>query len=298
MFRHFYNTIKTKRFQSKTPRSGRITTSTTSKQTQNRNRNYLALGSAAVIAIGSAIYYKKYKNNTLFSNPGLADDSHTHHHVSMKNTMLGMGAEVMQNFAPVNSIHMYLNGLHCYAHDINRQVIAHHYCSHLSDDIQQCVIYDSNKSDARLIGIEYVISEKLFKDLPEEEKKMWHSHSFEVASGLLVAPRIPTSVENVVMQDLAKTYGKTIHLWQVDKGHEIPLGHPQLMMALTDDSQVDKKLLEMRNKELGINPDKLRKERTKLHYFEVDPAVDGITKGTRQWFELKSSGGSNTGQKR
>ena len=60
------------------------------------------------------------------------------------------------------------------------QVESHHYCSHVSGDMRQCVIYDSNKSDARLIGIEYIISGELFQKLPEEEKKYWHSHEFEV----------------------------------------------------------------------------------------------------------------------
>lgn len=31
-------------------------------------------------------------------------------------------------------------------------------------------------SGARLIGIEYIITERLFRELPEEEKKYWHSH--------------------------------------------------------------------------------------------------------------------------
>lgn len=36
------------------------------------------------------------------------------------------------------------------------------------------VIYDSDKADARLIGIEYVVNEEVFVALPEEEKKYWH----------------------------------------------------------------------------------------------------------------------------
>lgn len=46
--------------------------------------------------------------------------------------------------------------------------------------MRQCIIYDSNKSDAKLIGIEYIISRKLFDTLPMEERKYWHSHEFEV----------------------------------------------------------------------------------------------------------------------
>lgn len=60
-----------------------------------------------------------------------------------------------------------------------RQVEAHHYCSHHSEEMRQCVIYDSDKPDARLIGIEYIISRRLFEALPPEEKKFWHSHTYE-----------------------------------------------------------------------------------------------------------------------
>ena len=60
------------------------------------------------------------------------------------------------------------------------QVEAHHYCSCTNDEVRQCVIYDSANSNARLIGIEYIISRRLFESLPEEEKKLWHSHTYEV----------------------------------------------------------------------------------------------------------------------
>lgn len=64
------------------------------------------------------------------------------------------------------------------------QVEAHHYCSHLTEDMRQCVIYDSDKKGDRLIGIEYIISPEIFSTLPEEEKKYWHSHQYEVFNPL------------------------------------------------------------------------------------------------------------------
>ncbi len=64
------------------------------------------------------------------------------------------------------------------------QVEAHHYCGHLNEEVRQCVIYDSAEDKARLIGIEYIISRRLFESLPEEEKKMWHSHQYEASSSL------------------------------------------------------------------------------------------------------------------
>lgn len=61
------------------------------------------------------------------------------------------------------------------------------------------MIYDPDKPNARLIGIEYIISEKLFQTLPEEEKKLWHSHVYEVKSGVLITPRLPNVAENELM---------------------------------------------------------------------------------------------------
>lgn len=88
------------------------------------------------------------------------------------------------------------------------------------------MIYDDDKTGAKLIGVEYIISEKLFKALPEEEKKFWHSHAYEVKSGLLCAPRIPDAVEHKAMEELVNTYGKTFHTWQIDRGDELPYGPP------------------------------------------------------------------------
>jgi hypothetical protein len=45
-----------------------------------------------------------------------------------------------------------------YADEMGRQVEASHFCIHLRHDLHQCVIFDRNAADARLIGIEYIIS--------------------------------------------------------------------------------------------------------------------------------------------
>lgn len=43
---------------------------------------------------------------------------------------------------------------------------------------------DSDKANARLIGIEYIISRRLFEGLPADEKRFWHSHEHEVRNSL------------------------------------------------------------------------------------------------------------------
>jgi hypothetical protein len=119
------------------------------------------------------------------------------------------GATATANFAPGGDIHAHVCGIHFYSGDMNRQVMADHYCAHLSDEVLQCILYDSNKPGARLIGIEYIVSAKIFESLPAEEKTLWHSHNYEVKSGVLIAPGMADADEKGLMKVLIGTYGKT-----------------------------------------------------------------------------------------
>eukprot|EP00983_Pelagomonas_calceolata_P064402 1148104-Pelagomonas_calceolata.AAC.4 len=56
------------------------------------------------------------------------------------------------------------------------------------------------------LPMQYIISEGLFEGLPQEEKKYWHSHAYEVTSGQLVAKNIPTALENIEMAKVSLVY--------------------------------------------------------------------------------------------
>jgi hypothetical protein len=124
-------------------------------------------------------------------------------------------------------------------------VEANHYCAHLNDEVRQCILYDSPHANARIIGIEYMITPRLFRTLDAEEQKLWHTHVFEVKSGMLVMPK-PSAVpdaawelaENKEMEEVVELYGKVYHLWQVDRGDQLPLGEPQLMASFTQGEQM------------------------------------------------------------
>lgn len=196
-----------------------------------------------------------------------------------KTKVLEAGAELLQGEGPINAIHAHVCGFHFYADDMKRQVRADHYCSHQNEEVLQCVIYDSDGKNARLIGIEYIISEKLFNQLPEEEKKLWHSHRFEVMSGQLIAPGLPEVAEKELMKKLVTTYGKTWHTWQVDRGDKLPLGLPKLMMGFTADGQVNPKMVEQRDKELGTETAKKKEQRAEIPTHEIAPGADAWQKG-------------------
>jgi len=115
---------------------------------------------------------------------------------------LEKGAAALQSFKPVNRMHAHLCAFHFYAYDMGRQVEAHHYCTHYNEEMRQCAIFDTPDADARLIGIEYIVSERLFKTLPDEEKKFWHSHDYEVMGGILFLPGVPKVAERAALSEV------------------------------------------------------------------------------------------------
>ncbi len=161
---------------------------------------------------------------------------------------------------------------------MGRQVEAHHFCTHLVHDMHQCVIYDSNQPGARLIGIEYIVSEERFRRLPEDEKRLWHSHHYEVKSGQLVAPGIPELAERAYFADLASTYGKTFHTWQVDRD-DFPYGIPQLMMGFTADGQSHEAMVDARDRRLGISWRQRREDRAGIPMPHVQPGANSWESG-------------------
>jgi hypothetical protein len=144
--------------------------------------------------------------------------------------------------------------------------------------VHQAIIYDGNGDDAKIMGVEYIISEKLFKSLDEEEKKLWHSHHYEVKSGTLIAPGIPDVAEHELMEKLVSTYGKTIHTWHTDQERTLPVGSPMIMMGFTKDGQLDPALLSERDKRFNVNSKELKEKRNDIPMPNVDPLANAWEK--------------------
>lgn len=191
----------------------------------------------------------------------------------LKHRALDLAAGAMQPKYPIDAMSTYLNGFHMYADDMGRQVEATHFCIHLEHDLHQCVIFDRNAPDARLIGIEYIISEERFRGLPEDEKRLWHSHHYEVKSGILTAPGIPDMAEHAYFEDLVTTYGKTFHTWQYDRD-DFPYGIPQLMMGFTEDGQASPELIQDRDNRLGLSTTHKQQNRADIPTPDVAPGAN------------------------
>lgn len=199
---------------------------------------------------------------------------------SAKTQLLEAGAATLQAKPPIEAINAYLDGFHFYNGHPDVQMEAHHYCSILNEDVIQCVIFDGNRADAKIMGVEYIIDEKLFAGLPAKEKAMWHSHGYEVSSGQLIAPGIPAPAEHALMERLAHTYGKTWHTWHTDQDKALPVGVPQLMMGFTTDGQADQAMIEQRNRRLGVDAAKTKAQRADIQIPAADPKADGWKHGT------------------
>jgi hypothetical protein len=126
---------------------------------------------------------------------------------------------------PLEDLHLYLCAFHVGKENRKFQLEAHHYCMPLSDDLFQCIVLESNKPKARILGVEYIVTKKIYDTLSAKEKEYWHPHTYEVTSGLLVAPNLSAADDTKLMKTVMTTWGKTWHTWANPK-ESLPLGDP------------------------------------------------------------------------
>jgi len=206
-------------------------------------------------------------------------------------TMVGeYSAELLQSHAPLKAAHTHVTSIMLFADDQNKQIITHGYIAHLNEDVMYELLYDSDKSDAKLLGIKYIITEKLFKSVPEFEKKFWTSNAYAVRSGITVAPGLPWTMEHKLMSDLAPTYSKAMSMWDVYRD-PLPFGAPSLLITPTHDGQVNPRLIQERDARLGVNTAKEKEHRRDIPMPRLQPGSDAWeTDGAIQFRAMPVSG--------
>ena len=77
--------------------------------------------------------------------------------------------------------------------------------------------------------------------------------------------------EDKEMEEVVGLYGKTYHLWQTDRGDEVPMGKPELMGSITGEGQVPsfRELLGKRDSRFGVNS----KEKGERRAYIEEPEV-------------------------
>lgn len=184
----------------------------------------------------------------------------------------------------VQGLHLHFCGIHIAKNNPKFQLVAQHYCGGVHDELHQCLLFDSSAKNARLLGVEYIISDRLFRQLSDEEKKYWHPHTYEVLAGGLIAPGMKPADEAQFMKAILTTWGKTWHTWPDPKA-ALPTGEPLLMWALTGDGQEDPAVIAARDKQFGVSTARIRAERVKQIGYQVPKvslpkSMDSIG---RQW---------------
>lgn len=209
---------------------------------------------------------------------------------STRTKALETGAKVLQNNGPAGELDIHLVGFHPMKDQPDHQMEAHHYCRQVNEDFAQCALFDGHTNGANLNGIEYIISEKLFEQLPKDERKYWHPHNYEILSGQLIAPGVPNAAEKELMKAKINSYGKTWHVWNTGHsgkpGDALPLGEPKLAWSFNHDGEIQPGMIEPMEKKFDVSLTGKRKMRSDLTKFakpqEGVDALKGKFKGPVQ----------------
>jgi hypothetical protein len=148
----------------------------------------------------------------------------------------------------------------------------------------QCLLFDSCEKNAKLLGVEYIVTDAVYRRLPEAEKKYWHPHTYEVLAGGLIAPGMESGDESKFMKALLHTWGKTWHTWP-DPRTPVPLGEPLLIWSFTGDGQANEDVIATRDRQFGVSTAKIRERRVREIGYEV-PKVSqpkSLERVGRQW---------------
>jgi hypothetical protein len=185
-----------------------------------------------------------------------------------------------KHWAPVDDIHLYLCAFHVAKENPKFQVEAHHFCNQ-HKDVHQCLIYESNEKNARLLGVEYIIGHEAYQKLPDDEKKYWHPHAYEIMSGQLIAPDLPKEGD-AIFPGLTETWGKTWHTWR-DPATDYPLGEPVLMWSANADGQLSDTLVAKRDAKFGVKTAEIRERRKAFGWAvpQLQPAK--LEESGRKW---------------
>ena len=180
--------------------------------------------------------------------------------------ILETSSQTLQSFEPVRAIDTYLDGFHTLYNDSGHVMEAHLFCRARNEEFTQCVMFDANTADANMVGIKYIVSERLYQSLPADEKLLWHALDYEVLSGQLVAAGLPDVAEHAFMQKKLHAYAKTWRTWDVGapNSKSLPLGQAALGWSLSADGQLPEAMLRERDKRMNIDTAQKREARKDL----------------------------------
>jgi hypothetical protein len=113
-------------------------------------------------------------------------------------------------------------GAHCRRNRPGSPGVSHHDCEPLNNAVSHRLLYDGPDPDARLIGVEYLVSDAVYRRMPDEEKLYWHAHECEDDAWFLSSPRPLRSDAKPTRVEAGTLWGKVYRTWV--SGGDYPRG--------------------------------------------------------------------------
>jgi hypothetical protein len=143
----------------------------------------------------------------------------------------GLRREIKAPLAEVLHCPLAFAGVHLSKDRPEDSRVAYHFCKPVNDNVCQCILYDGLGPDARLIGIEYLVTDEIHRQMPPEERDYWHDHKYEVDSGLLRSLTQSGAEEAATLAKVRTLWGKAYHTW--GSGQDYPRGPARLFWSVT-----------------------------------------------------------------
>jgi hypothetical protein len=124
-------------------------------------------------------------------------------------------------------------GAHFRRNALGNPRVVYHDCRPINDHISQCLIFDGPGTDARLIGVEYLVSDEVYRRMPAEERIYWHDHQYEADAGLQTTPTRSGVDEAATLVKVRTLWGKVYHTWA--SGGDYPRGPTRAFWSDTGD---------------------------------------------------------------
>jgi hypothetical protein len=100
-----------------------------------------------------------------------------------------------------------------------------------NDSVSHRLLYDGPGPDARLIGVEYLVSDEVYRQMPVEEQLYWHKHPDEVDAHLVRSPTPTRSPARATGAAVGTRWGKVYYTWP--SGSDYPRGPSRLAWSDT-----------------------------------------------------------------
>jgi Protein of unknown function (DUF1264) len=182
---------------------------------------------------------------------------------------LEWGSRALQSNQSLNSFSGYFISLNPMAENPKLQLELYKYCKQVNEDFSQCILFDAASDSANLVGVEYVVSQKLYLELPSDEQKLWVANNYPIFSGKIIAPGLPDMAEYEVIKKRVNTYSKAWQSWNTghfkqNDGNKIPLGVPVQIGNFQKDGQAVPGLAQSLQKKFNIDSDEKKAAREPL----------------------------------